>query len=131
MNVAHLAPSERDEALAAEFSAAWRGGDRVPVEQFLAHHPELHDSTSETVRLIYEEVCLRQEFGESVRLDELTSRFPNLVKPLTVLLDFHQLVRTYAEPHFPEAAETLGEFQLVAELGRGAQSRVFLAKQTG
>src|SRR5262249_46330432 len=30
---------------------------------------------------------------------------------------------------FPQVGDTLGEFTLLAELGRGAQGRVFLAKQ--
>jgi tetratricopeptide (TPR) repeat protein len=46
------------------------------------------------------------------------------------LLDCHQLIATQlGPPRFPAAGEALGDFRLLAELGRGAHGRVFLARQ--
>ena len=41
--------------------AAWRRGERPLAEDILARHPELGDEAA--IRLIYEEVALRQEVG--------------------------------------------------------------------
>ncbi len=82
------------------------------------------------VRLIYEEFCLRQEAGEEVGPDELLRRFPQWRSQLEVVLDCHKLLQPRQDPPvFPSVGEPLGEFQLLAELGRGAEGRVFLATQ--
>jgi tetratricopeptide (TPR) repeat protein len=46
------------------------------------------------------------------------------------MLDCHRLVQArLAAPDWPEVGENLGDFQLLAELGRGTGGRVFLAAQ--
>jgi serine/threonine protein kinase/Flp pilus assembly protein TadD len=118
------------DRLAAEMAAAWRRGERLPAEDWLARHPELFDHSEQAVRLVYEEVCLRQEQGEVVAADELSQRFPRWSAELSVLLDCHRLLQSgLPPPAFPAAGESLGDFRLVAELGRGARGRVFLATQ--
>ncbi len=49
------------ERLAHEMADRWQQGDRPLVEEFLDRHPELADDPQAALRLIYEEVCLRQE----------------------------------------------------------------------
>ncbi len=118
------------DRLAAEMTAAWRRGDCPPAEDYLARHPELLDRPEEAVRLVYEEVCLRQECGREVAADELARRFPRWSAELAVLLDCHRLLQSrLVPPQFPAVGESLGDFRLVAELGRGAQGCVFLATQ--
>jgi serine/threonine protein kinase/Tfp pilus assembly protein PilF len=123
-------PPDLVERLALEMTSAWRRGDRAPAETYLARHPELLDNAEQAVRLVYEEVCLRQECGEEVAADELARRFPRWAGELAVLLDCHHLMRSRLPPPvFPAVGESLGDFRVVAELGRGAQGRVFLATQ--
>jgi hypothetical protein len=43
-------------------TTAWRGGKRLPAEEFLAQLPGLRDA--DAVQVIYEEACLRLEEGE-------------------------------------------------------------------
>jgi serine/threonine protein kinase/Tfp pilus assembly protein PilF len=112
--------------------AAWRRGERPTAEEFLAHHPELDSEAA--LRLIYEEVCLRQEAGAEVPRAELVRRFPQWKPRLELLLDCHCLLLpdlALAPPPavFPEVGEVLGDFRLLADLGRGASGRVFLATQ--
>src|SRR5207247_2247940 len=79
------------------------------------------------LRVVYEEVCQRQELGQEVSLAELRRRFPRWRDELGVLLDCVQLLGlTPRVPRFPAVGETLGEFRLLGELGRGGRGRVYL-----
>src|SRR5262249_43175982 len=116
--------------LAAEMARRWRQGERPAAEELLAAHPHLAADADAVVRLVYEELCLRQELGEPADPDALLARFPRWRPQLQVLLECHELLAAARPaPAFPEAGERLGEFRLVRELGRGASGRVFLAAQ--
>jgi serine/threonine protein kinase/Flp pilus assembly protein TadD len=108
--------------------AAWRRGEQILVEDVLAAHPELSDDAA--IRLIYEEVCLRLEAGQTVDPSDIAQRFPGWRQELEILLDCQLKMhgRTNA-PSFPEVGETLAGFRLIWDLGRGAAGRVFLAYQ--
>jgi serine/threonine protein kinase/tetratricopeptide (TPR) repeat protein len=119
------------ERLADELSRRWHEGERPLVEEYFNRHSELRDFPEAAAELIYEEICLRQEYGESAASEDVLSRFPQWQTQLRVLLDCHELMQAgAAAPSFPEVGETLGEFRLEAELGRGKQGRVFLARQS-
>jgi serine/threonine protein kinase/Flp pilus assembly protein TadD len=108
----------------------WRAGDCPLVEHILARHPDLRDQPEVAVRLIYEEICLRQEAGQEGASVQVLARFPQWHDQLEVLLDCHRLLESGSRmPQFPEVGEALDDFHLVAELGRGGQGRVFLATQ--
>jgi hypothetical protein len=130
-------PEERyTQALASrlveEMAASWRNGERPPAEIFLARHSELVGDPDAAMRLIYEEICLCQEAGEEVSADEITRRFPQWQAELRALLECHDVLQSStATPPLPAVGETLADFRLLKELGRGAQGRVFLAAQTG
>jgi serine/threonine protein kinase/Flp pilus assembly protein TadD len=111
-----------------EMVAAWRRGERPRAEDFLARHPELGDDAA--IRLIYEEVSLRQEAGLEVNAAELARRFPQWRDELAILLDCQRLMESRpAATALPVVGEVLAGFRLLAELGRGATGRVFLAAQ--
>jgi serine/threonine protein kinase/tetratricopeptide (TPR) repeat protein len=128
-------PQDPVEALAVrlldEMDAAWHGGQRPPAEDFLARHPELASRPEAAVRLVYEEVCLREEAGEEDVTEEVINRFPQWRAELAALLDCHRLLQQSAlgRPSFPEVGQTLGEMRLLRELGRGAKGRVFLGAE--
>ena len=114
--------------LVEEMVAAWRRGEQPTAEAFLDRHPEL--SAESALRLIHEEVSLRQEAGLEVDPAEVVNRFPKWRAQLEVLLDCQRLMQTQCTATtFPEVGEVLAGFRLVAELGRGASGRVFLASQ--
>src|SRR6266849_10323392 len=116
--------------LVAEMIERWRQGERPIAEDFLSRHPELREHAPAVAELIYEEVCLRHEYGAEVPVEEVLLRFPQWRPQLEVLFDLQRLLgprRT--EPLFPQAGEILDEFLLLCEIGRGAHGRVFLASQ--
>src|SRR5262249_53118766 len=59
------------ERLAEEMAAAWGQGGRPLVEDYMARHPELGDNPALAARLIYEEICLREDLGQRSPWDEV------------------------------------------------------------
>jgi serine/threonine protein kinase/Flp pilus assembly protein TadD len=114
------------EQLAREMADAWRQGQRPLVEAFLARHPELAGRAEAVLRLVYEEVCLREECQEDSTRGEVLRRFPSWQSELEALLRCRPL---QSDTPFPRPGETLGEFHLLAELGCGLAGRVYLASQ--
>ena len=135
-DVADPAPPDSDAAaqlasiLAEEMIERWRRGERPLPEDFLNLHPQLWKHPEAAADLIYEELCLRQEHGAEVPFDEVLRRFPQWQPQLEILFDCERLLGPRpVPPEFPAPGESLGDFLLLAELGRGAQARVFLASQ--
>ncbi len=117
-------------SLVEEMAAAWQQGHCLAAEEFLTRHPELAAHPEAAVQLIYEEICLRREAGQEVATTEVLRRFPQWQAELELLFDCHHFLQPYlAAPTFPHVGEMLGEFRLLAELGRGTRGRVFLAAQ--
>jgi tetratricopeptide (TPR) repeat protein len=113
--------------LVEELASAWMRGERPCVEEILARHPELGEE--EAIRLVYEEVCLREDLDHGWDSSEILRRFPQWRSRLALLLDGNRLLRSAPEPSFPTPGETLGDFRILAEIGRGALGRTFLASQ--
>lgn len=121
--------SEDLAELLHEMVAAWGRGERPLAEDFLARHPELWDQPEAAAELIYEEICLREQYGASVSASALIRRFPQWQPQLEVLLDCQRLFEPELPPRFPAAGDCIGDFRLLAELGRGSGGLVFLATQ--
>jgi len=51
------------EPLLKDMGAAWRRGECPSVEDYLERHPELKDNADAVLRLVCEEICLREETG--------------------------------------------------------------------
>ena len=116
--------------LVAEMARRWQAGERPRAEEFLARLPEGARQPEAAIDLVYEEICCRQDAGEEVDPAEILGRFPQWRAELEVLLHCDRLLAVApASPRFPGPGETLGDFRLLAELGRGLQGRVFLATQ--
>ena len=111
-------------------AASWRTGRQESVEDVFARHPALAVSPKAALRLISEELLLRQEVGQAVEAHDFIARFPQWRSELEVLFACHELFEAPAPPpDFPQPGERCGEFQLLCEIGRGSQGRVFLATQ--
>jgi serine/threonine protein kinase/tetratricopeptide (TPR) repeat protein len=109
---------------------AWARGEPVNAEAILAENPGIGDEAA--IRLIYEELCLRRESGEDVPTTEFVARFPRWKDELGVLIGCDRLLRPLTRiATLPEVGEDLGPFRLLAELGRGASGKTYLAAEPG
>jgi eukaryotic-like serine/threonine-protein kinase len=125
-----LPHSEAEAEVLRAMADDWRGGAGHGAEVWLARHPQLSADREAAVRIVYEEICLREERGEQVPSAEIYRRFPEWKAELEVLFDCHRLIDPAgAAPNFPEAGQRLGELELIRKLGRGAVGQVFLATQ--
>jgi len=71
----------------------WRGCDATPVEKYLERHPCLRDVPESVLALIFNEVDLREELGESPRADEYVRRFPGLAGEVAEQFEIHRALR--------------------------------------
>jgi len=60
----------------------WQQGECVPVESYLERHPALRTNVGGLLDLIYQEVVLRAERGETPQLADYLQRFPQLAPHL-------------------------------------------------
>ena len=65
----------------------------MPVEVFLARAPTLGSDKEGVLHLIFNEVVLREQAGETPTLAELQGRFPDLAAELEVQFALDQALR--------------------------------------
>jgi serine/threonine protein kinase/lipoprotein NlpI len=119
------------ERLAEDMARRWRQGRRRSTEDYLLDHPQLLHAPEAVLELLAEEIFLAQEHGQEPVLADLVRRFPAWEAQVRALVDCQQVLSADLAPRFPAPGESLGEFDLLAEIGRGAHARVFLARQPG
>src|SRR5437763_17221238 len=88
--------------LVEEMIERWRQGERLLPEEFLARHPELWAHPEAAADLIYEELCLRQEYGPQIPVEQVLRRFPQWRPQLEVLFDCQRVLGpSCVAPEFP------------------------------
>ncbi|WP_425616810.1 protein kinase [Anatilimnocola sp. NA78] len=113
----------------------WRAGEPPNALHVLGEQPELMNHRSLAIDLAYEEFCLREEKGEAIDPERFGARFKGLSHSLTRVLAIHRMIHEMVpgveikDPDWPKLGEQWLDWELLDEIGRGAFSRVYLAKE--
>jgi eukaryotic-like serine/threonine-protein kinase len=122
-----LVPAIAD--LLADQRERWARGDRVAVEIYLRQHPALTNNSEGLLDLIYQEVYLREQCGETPQREEYLRRFPRLATPLGEQFDVHQAIQNGPSCEPAPSLPMVPGYELLQEVGRGGMGRVYKARQ--
>src|SRR5260370_16794827 len=74
------------ERLAEEMACCWRQGERPTALEYLSRYQELQENTGAALKLICEEICLRQDYGQEKEAGDAIGHFPHSQSHITTTL---------------------------------------------
>lgn len=100
-------------------------------------HPFLKNFRECILDLAYEELCRTREQGKTVAVSEFVGQFESIQQSLYRVIEFEQFLNAHPsfiddvpESSWPSNGDRLcDDFELLEQIGRGALSRVFVARQ--
>jgi hypothetical protein len=83
-------PGHASDDLLRDQRSRWRRGDCVDVESILRLEPQLRLRAEAVLDLIYHEVILREERGDTPAPEEYVRRFPELTREIRAQFEVHR-----------------------------------------
>ena len=123
------------DSLAAKFAGdmaeRWRRGERPTTEEYLARCPELAEHPHAAADLIYEEFCLHREHGQHRPVADWFESLSAMAIATRSDVRLPAVARSASRAAaIPVHRRIISKIStLMAELGRGVQGPVFLARQ--
>jgi tetratricopeptide (TPR) repeat protein/tRNA A-37 threonylcarbamoyl transferase component Bud32 len=105
----------------------WQRGERALVEEYLAREPRLRGDREALLDLVYHEIVLREEHGESVALAEYVERFPDCAEQLALHFEVHRALAWDPAPEDEEPPPAISGYELLGKLGQGGMGVVYRA----
>src|SRR5262249_47346387 len=97
-----LAPGPTAAALRIDQRERWRVGQGVRVATDLNDHPVLRGDPEAVFLLVYSELLLRREMGESPTLGEYQATYPEFAERLRLQLELHDALGDLSSLAWPE-----------------------------
>lgn len=135
-------PSDSSGRRAARWTRAeaakegWLHGLPPDALAVLRSDPELRADKEIVLDLAYEQYCLQIAAGQVVSATEFADQFPTYRQSLLRLLAVHSFIQAHPsalkrpDVKWPAPGDTLAEFTIVRQLGRGGFAHVYLARET-
>jgi WD40 repeat protein len=138
-------PAQQAAVLIQEQRRRWRLGERALVEAYLQQHPTLQHDAEALLDLVYNEILLREQDGETPRIDEYLERFPAIGAQLRLQFEVDQALdsedllqsgchgRTELDPAIGRAAPvsagtpSVAGYEILGVLGRGGMGVAYKA----
>ncbi|WP_437224378.1 protein kinase domain-containing protein [Planctomicrobium sp. SH661] len=135
----HLIESQfvgtKSESLLSELLQHIPEGQTFDAAALISSHSELQAMPSVMVDLAYEDYWRRIQNGIQVNLDQFVDRFPEIRERLLHMIDVGDLIKqapdvflSLMKPQWPTVPGPLGHFELIKQIGEGAFSRVYVAR---
>jgi|GEM_PF-4390861 len=123
------------ELVRVDLELAWEAGEQKTLANYREVLPELNTDSQLRSEIAFEEYRQRCHHGETVMLEDFAAQYNVATTGWSTVVSSKDRTTTAADfdklaERVPSGGQRWRDFEIIEEIGRGALSRVMLAKQT-